>query len=55
MKKFTQWSGEITMRTSGRAARMRLPSSENAEVRLSFSADASFSQLRTIIGPWLDA
>ena len=55
MKKFTQWSGEITMSASGRPARMRRPSSENAEVRPSRSADVSRSQLRTIIGPWLAA
>jgi len=43
------------MSASGRAALMRRPSSENADVRLSFSAGASIFQLRTIIGPWLAA
>src|SRR5262245_28392406 len=55
MKKLTQWSGEITTSASARAALMRRPSSVNAAVRLSFGAGPSVDQLRTIMGPWLEA
>src|SRR5262245_56580125 len=43
------------MRTSGRAALMRCPSSLKPEVMLSFHLGAIAGQLRTIIGPWLEA
>src|SRR5262245_36787812 len=41
--------------TPGRSPFMRLSSSANAVVRLSFHFGAMFAQLRTIIGPWLEA
>src|SRR5262245_7266972 len=45
----------MTISTSACTALMRLPSSVNAVVRLSFHFGAMVAQLRTIIGPWLEA
>src|SRR4029077_5478583 len=55
MKKFTQWSGAISMRTSGFAALMRRPTSVIDRVRLSWFAGLTSFQPRTMSGAWLEA
>src|SRR2546428_9617505 len=55
MKKFTQWSGAISTRTSGRAALMRRPSSVSARVRSRWLAGLTSFQPRMMSGAWLDA
>src|SRR5882672_8569095 len=55
MKKFTQWSGAISMSTSGFAALMRPPSSVIDRVRLSLFAALTSFQPRTMSGAWLAA
>src|SRR5215467_9865503 len=55
MKKFTQWSGAISMITSGFAALMRRPSSVIERDRLSWFAALTSFQPRTMSGAWLEA
>src|SRR5690348_16216808 len=55
MKKFTQWSGAITMIASGLAAFMRSPSSVIERLRLSWFAALTSFQPRTMSGAWLEA
>src|SRR4029077_11266170 len=55
MKKFTQWSGAISMSTSGFAALMRRPTSVIDRVRLSWFAGLTSFQPRTMSGAWLEA
>src|SRR5579864_1765709 len=55
MKKFTQWSGAISISTSGRAALMRRPISVMERVRLSWLAGLTSFQPRMMSGAWLEA
>src|SRR6266852_1781005 len=55
MKKFTQWSGAISISTSGLATLMRLPSSVSELVSSLWFAGLTSFQPRMISGAWLDA
>src|SRR5262245_50408296 len=55
MKKLTQWSGAISMITSGLAAFMRRPSSVIERERLSWFAALTSFQPRMMSGAWLAA
>src|SRR5262252_7456751 len=55
MKKLTQWSGAISMITSGFAALMRRPSSVIERERLSWFAALTSFQPRMMSGAWLAA